>query len=195
MQERQSYFSVSNPPFPQGTVFHTLPKSTSPRSLPWALPPPLSLKSPPFIQDFSPLVVFTCVLTQPCSRGLGTPKAAEERDGWLEMSKGWLQHVLSLSHGQECELRPLSVAYKEIEVGFGLSLRTRVTAGWSWWPHRSRIQHCRTLKAPAMEPGESPLGDMGCGKSPVLVDQVLWGEISGPAQCQRVRKMMEMALA
>lgn len=77
----------------------------------------------------------------------------------MEVSKGWLQHLLSLSHGQECELRPLSVACKKkTEVGFGLSPRTRVTAGWS---HQSQIQQCRALKPPAMGPGEFPLGDKG----------------------------------
>lgn len=106
---------------PQGTVFHTLPKPASPRSLPRAFPPPPSPKSLPFIRGFPPWVVFTCVLTQPCR--LCTPKAAEAKRGWLRMSKGWLKHVLSPSHGQECELRPLAVAYKKIEVGFGLSPR------------------------------------------------------------------------
>lgn len=48
---------------------------------------------------FCPLIVFTCVLTQPYSCGLCTPKAAEERDGWLEMSKGWLQFCPSAVAG------------------------------------------------------------------------------------------------
>lgn len=73
---QESCFCVTNPPFPQGTVFHMLPKSDSLRRLPWAFPPPPSPNPRPSPGFFSPWIVFSCVLTGPC-----TPKAAEERDG------------------------------------------------------------------------------------------------------------------
>ena len=90
----------------------SVPKSASPRRLSWASTTKSQITAL-HSGTFSFGCTYVCVHIQPCSHGLTlcALKSVEWRDGWLEMSKSWLQHLLFLSHEQECELKPLSMSY------------------------------------------------------------------------------------
>lgn len=55
--------------------------------------------------------------------------------------------------------------------------------GWSWWPQQSQIQQCQNL-----QPWENLLWETGAVGEPSADGPSVVDEISGSAQCQRVRK-------